>query len=568
MGWRQPIYQLHKQCNCANCANCAKLSQRKSTIRNFNAMKLRLPQERRRRASADTFAVALEAAGLLADDNILPPPALWAVHRRRRALVGLGWILMTLLLVVIGFAGYAYYRGEELVQQFQAGAKLPLIEAALPQLNITPPKESPLLKKELSGSTVFLIAGSDIRFGSGGNGNSDTILLVDVNATTKTVSILSLPRDLYVNIPGYGMAKINAAYSIGGPALLIETIRDFIGVRINHFVDVDFYGFESITNDLGGVYLPIDSYYYHVSEPTPAEDWSSIDIKPGYQLLKGSRALEWVRFRHEDSDFYRVARQQIFLREVARQVRAEFNLTNLPLVIKLIHDTADATASDIHSLPYLISLANTLRGIPSSHVVRVTLQAQGYVNGAGDVLIPTTAEEAAAVHAWVDPQHTLSQQYEPATVPATTHKKSDHSPAAITPLLVSDDGSAERLLAPYHNLQLCTPTKLPPDYSWGVGYTTREYKLDGHHAVEAWASAGSGNSILWMWSTWQDPPILSDPSQTISRNGRDYQLYYDSGALRQIAWQIGSTRVWITNTLLNNLSDREMIELAESCQTT
>jgi hypothetical protein len=70
-----------------------------------------------------------------------------------------------------------------------------------------------------------------------------------------------------------------------------------------------------------------------------------------------------------------------------------------------------------------------------------------------------------------------------------------------------------------------------------------------------------------MWTTWQDPPILSDPSQTIVRDGRSYQLYYDSGALRQIAWQIGGTRVWITNTLLNNLSNHEMIELAESCQT-
>jgi LCP family protein required for cell wall assembly len=531
---------------------------------------------------SDVFALAL-ANIPSANDPILSQevvPVLWA-RKRRRWPLRLAWTVLTLLLIALAFAGYAYYKGEQLVLQFQAGGKFPLVQAALPQLNITPPKESPILKKALLGSETFLLIGSDTRFGSGGYGNSDTILLANVNSTTNTVSLLSLPRDLYVNIPGHGMAKINAAYALGGPALTIATIRDFIGVKINHFVDVGFYGFDSVVNSLGGVYLPIDGRYYHVSEPDPADDWSSIDLQPGYQLLDGSDALEWVRFRHEDSDFYRVARQQIFLREVARQVRAQ--ITDPTRIISILHALADATASDIHSFSYLLSLANTLRGIPSSHIVRTTLQAQGLVLDGSDILEASPAQKAAAIHAWADPDAAIALQTEPSGHSPTTSKAASKtlktSPIASPPetapapsatsyagLLVSDAGSGKTLLAPYHNLQRCAPTELPLGYTWGALSPAREYSLAGHPAVAAWATAGSGESVLWMWTTWQDPPILSDPSQTVVRDGRNYQLYYDSGRLRMVAWRIGSTRAWVTNTLLNALSDSQMIALANTCQ--
>ena len=84
--------------------------------------------------------------------------------------------------------------------------------------------------------------------------------------------------------------------------------------------------------------------------------------------------------------------------------------------------------------------------------------------------------------------------------------------------------------------------------------------------MAAWATVQSGVSVLWMWTTWQDAPILTDPSQTVRRGGRSYQLYYDSGRLRMVAWKVGGTRAWVTNTLLNALTDSQMLGLATSCQ--
>jgi len=123
-------------------------------------------------------------------------------------------------------------------------------------------------------------------------------------------------------------------------------------------------------------------------------------------------------------------------------------------------------------------------------------------------------------------------------------------------------------LSSYKGLSLCTPTALPAGFYWPIGAEpSREYSLNGYPAVAAYATESSGNSILWMWTTWQAPPILDAPSQTITRAGTQYNLYYDSGHVRMVAWHIGKTLVWVTNTLLNDMTDQQMIALATSCQT-
>ncbi len=130
---------------------------------------------------------------------------------------------------------------------------------------------------------------------------------------------MSIPRDLKVEIPGYGTEKFNAAYTYGGPKLTLQVVKELTGLPINHVVNVDFLGFVRAVDAIGCVYVDVDRRYYHsnVGVP-PSEQYSEINVKPGYQLLCGKKALQYVRYRHTDTDIVRSARQQDFI-SAARQ---------------------------------------------------------------------------------------------------------------------------------------------------------------------------------------------------------------------------------------------------------
>ena len=162
----------------------------------------------------------------------------------------------------------------------------------------------------------ILLIGSDKSAVPGDPGRSDTQMLVRLDPETKSISMLSLPRDLRVYIPDHGYDKMNAAYAYGGPALVIKTFRELTGLPVNHWIEVDFAGFWHVVNILGGVYIPVDHRYF---VPDSA-DYKSIDLEPGYQLVRGKQALNFVRFRHDQKgDFTRMQRQQLFLKEMQRQ---------------------------------------------------------------------------------------------------------------------------------------------------------------------------------------------------------------------------------------------------------
>ena len=127
---------------------------------------------------------------------------------------------------------------------------------------------------------------------------------------------MSLPRDLKVQIPGHGTDKINAAYELGGPRLTLRTVKQLTGLSINHVINVTFGGFWRAVNAIGCVYADIDRRYFNDNAGVRA----TINVQPGYQRLCGRKALQYVRFRHEDNDLVRSARQQDFLRQAKQQV--------------------------------------------------------------------------------------------------------------------------------------------------------------------------------------------------------------------------------------------------------
>lgn len=182
------------------------------------------------------------------------------------------------------------------------------------------------------------------------HGRSDTIILVHVDPDADYLSVMSLPRDLRVEVPGYGLEKINSAFALGGPALTIKTVEQLTGVDINHYVEVDFEAFKDITDSLGGVYVDVDRRYYN-DDPR----WELIKLAPGYQLLNGSDALDYVRFRHDlNMDFGRMERQQRFLTALREQAMGWDLPFKLPKLVGALfrNVNTDLGTNDILKLAY------------------------------------------------------------------------------------------------------------------------------------------------------------------------------------------------------------------------
>ncbi|MDP9329299.1 MAG: LCP family protein [Actinomycetota bacterium] len=225
----------------------------------------------------------------------------------------------------------------------------------------------------------YLLLGSDSRsglsqsqqgqFGTNGQAgtgkNADTIMLVHTDPNLQKAIILSFPRDLWVHIPGHGYDKINASYQ-GGPTLVAETIHQLTGLKINHYLYVNLAGFEGIVNTLGGVYMCIGAENVNTSDGRITDPLTGLDVKPGCQTLNGLQALAYVRTRHLrcDSaapDFFRIARQQQFMRDVLTRMLQPQELAKAsdlitPLLSNMTRDKKLNPAD-------LISLVGQLRGI-------------------------------------------------------------------------------------------------------------------------------------------------------------------------------------------------------------
>lgn len=253
------------------------------------------------------------------------------------------------------------------------------------------------LQPPLPGEAVnILLIGSDTR--PDDPGRADTLLLVRLDPDTKSITMLSFPRDLYVELPGRGYDKINAAYPYGGAALCVETVGQLTGLPIHHFMDVDFGGFWHVVNILGGVYYPVDRRYYNPE----SSSWKSIDIEPGYQLLKGHDALDFVRYRHDGrGDFTRMQRQQTFLKELQRQ-SGRWN-KDWKKVAKLLTAVTGQVTSDLDSLDSLLPLASLALTLNTSNVHMVHLEGSEQMMGDVSYVVASDYEVQAAVTEFSNP---------------------------------------------------------------------------------------------------------------------------------------------------------------------
>ena len=167
---------------------------------------------------------------------------------------------------------------------------------------------------------------------------SDTVMLIRTDPSNHTVSMMSFPRDMIVNVhcPGQPVfsGKINSAYANCGSKGTVQTVSDLIGLPINYLITVNFRGFKKIVNTLGGVWIDVDRRYFNNNAGlSPTFGYAKINLQPGYQKLTGGSALDYVRYRHTDSDFFRVARQQQFVKAMKYQLAHNFSLSKIPKIV-------------------------------------------------------------------------------------------------------------------------------------------------------------------------------------------------------------------------------------------
>ena len=435
---------------------------------------------------------------------------------------------------------------------------------------------------------TILILGSDKRKHTQGDpGRSDTTLLLRVDPDKDRIALLSIPRDLKVTIPNYGVGKFNEAYTVGGADLTTRVVKQLTGLEINHVVNINFTGFADAVNAIGGVYVDVDRQYY-VPE---GSEYSAIDppIDAGYQLMKGLKALQYVRFRHDDNDLVRSARQQDFLREARQKLPPGTLIRDRNELLDIF---TEYTTSDIGDAVPLLELLKTFAAVQSAPVVEVHFPADlgdgtsGYVTASDEAIKET-------VHQFLDTEGTPGErpagegtgsekpQKPHGSESGGEHGSGDDDHFEGPPM---EDATAvgqqfaqqiadtkqkdgDRMI----DFPIYYPTRLSPgstldDYS-------RAFPIDGpgddvYHGykfvAEFFAPGGYYEYYGVSGTDWVDAPILANPSETRTIDGRDYLLFYDGDRLREVGWKTDRAAYWVSNSLLQALDEGQMLSIATS----
>jgi LCP family protein required for cell wall assembly len=214
----------------------------------------------------------------------------------------------------------------------------------------------------------------------GGSYNTDTMMLLHLPANGSKATVISFPRDSYVNIPGYGKNKLNAAYPLGisaakgdkeaGAQLLVQTIENLTGLSIDHFVQIDLLGFYRISNAIGGVDVCLNK--------AVKETNSGIDLKAGHQTIKGTQALAFVRQRYgfPQGDLDRIKRQQYFLSAVFRKISSAGTLLNPLKLQNLLKAVSSSLQMDPDLMP--AKLALQMQNLQAGNFSFTTIPTQGF----------------------------------------------------------------------------------------------------------------------------------------------------------------------------------------------
>ncbi|HEU5011087.1 MAG TPA: LCP family protein [Roseiflexaceae bacterium] len=271
----------------------------------------------------------------------------------RRALMGAVILLAALCVLMAGRTAWAVYQIRQNVQAMIVATPTPplMVVAAAPrslQPTVAPePSAALVLPAPTLAPTVFvppsptpvpagpspgdpitvLLLGNDLRLDEQGPARADSLMLARIDPQQHRIALLSLTRDLMADIPGYGYARVNAANTWGGPELARQTISNLFQIKIDYYAEINFAGFISMVDSLGGVDVLVDKEIYQPG-------WE-LHFMPGINHMDGLTALRYSRIRMPDSDYDRIKRQQTVLLAIANRLRDQASVWNLQKVADL-----------------------------------------------------------------------------------------------------------------------------------------------------------------------------------------------------------------------------------------
>jgi LCP family protein required for cell wall assembly len=443
-------------------------------------------------------------------------------------------------------------------------------------------------RAEAGGPRTLIMLGSDARYGDkkkGVRARSDTILLARVNPDSRAISVMSIPRDLKVDIPGHGPDKINAAFEIGGPRLTIRTVKNLFesvsGQKfpINNMLEVNFGTFRRAVDYIGGVYVDVDRRYFN--DNSGGQNFATIDIQPGYQKLMGRDALDYVRFRHTDNDLIRAARQQDFLGQ-ARNMAGFKKLLSVGDREKLARAFSRYFQFDrnITKTQEIFSLARLglflVQQKPTVH--KIAFPAYDAPNPALDSRLYYRASELRqAVRDFMQTKGSARPHATSTPSPAdratqrARRKRNRHRSQPLPGLVdARREGENQAVLAdpkldfPFYFPGLRNDTGAYTDNQPRI-YRIRDETRKRHEAYRLVLNKGlAGQYYGVQGTTWKDPPILDNPSAIRTIRGRRLQIYRDGNHIHMVSWRTGRAVYWVTNTLTQGLTNDQMLGIASS----
>jgi LCP family protein required for cell wall assembly len=448
------------------------------------------------------------------------------------------------------------------------------------------PVEREIEKPEPGKPQTLLLIGSDGRWHKDDEepARSDTMMLVRMDADEKATTVLSIPRDLRVQIPGHGLAKINDAYALGGPKLTLQTIKAVTGLKIHGIANVNFKGFRTAINYFECFYVDVDRRYYHSNVGVPiGQRYDAIDIPPGYQRLCGIDALDYARYRHTDTDLVRAARQQDLLRAAKDQIVDQISDSSLTAQLKDLGEiVAESmqTNGRLRSKAGFISIAKLALASRDHPVRQVEFPATFVDEGEDEEKISyvesTPDQIAGAVYRFMHggesqgevegtaPKRKATPKRKRGTVKVAQLRDAREEGAK----LVRDTGKrADRLGIPIRFPTHLTQRGRYDDKLRLYQLRDREGKLQKAYRFTVAEDKLQGQFYGVQGTTWKDPPLLKNPSIKRRIKGRTLHLFRAGSKLRFVAWKTDSATYWISNTLNMKLSDDEMLALAASLTT-
>lgn len=302
-------------------------------------------------------------------------------RRGRNVLIAVA-VVVALVAVVAG--GYLF----NLAHTFDSGSSK--IDQAFPEESTRPKKSDTSMNILVMGSDSRGAAESDAAGGAATDQRADTLMLMHIPADRKNIYTMSIMRDLWVDIPGHGEAKINSALALGGTPLMVQTIESIFQQRIDHVAMIDFEGFKGLTDALGGVTV-------NTKLPFTSNDLKGQSFAPGQHTFNGTEALAFVRERHAyaDGDYQRVRNQQEFLRAIIKKSTAGQTLSNPITINNMVGAVSPfVTVDKTLDSGAVAGLAFELKDIRAQNTVMFTLPTNGVGTSADGQSIVLTDPDA------------------------------------------------------------------------------------------------------------------------------------------------------------------------------